>query len=99
MLGLSKYPVDWGNLFARLHCGYNFLPSRVVFEVLRMPSQQKASLARNANKVRNPTPHVPSEYRQWVKGRVVNLSTATKYYKKIWDVYKELASSHVKEHG
>ncbi len=42
---------------------------------------------------------LPVEIRRYIKDRVVDISSASKYHKKSWDLYRPLLGSDVSERG
>jgi hypothetical protein len=40
---------------------------------------------------------IPNQFARWVKGRSIDLSDASAYYKKLWEIYRPLVSAWVEE--
>jgi hypothetical protein len=69
-------------------------------ETLRPTKRREQTGHRSKRKASTPTPqqfHIPNQFVRWVKGRTVDLSEATPYYKRLWDIYRPLVSAWVEE--
>ena len=59
----------------------------------------EAERRRRRPKKPSPTPKTPTEFSRYIRGRVVDISGASNFFKKSWEIYRSLVATHVSDCG